>query len=101
MQSAPAWELIGRLQNTAAGYGDRLLGDIQILGVQQDQRSPGRPALFGERETSNFLAVAGRGENACVAWAVFLEGPAECSRIKSLGHFHVGDGQLDVVERMV
>lgn len=99
VEPPPSGELVGTLDDLAAGGLDGGLRRLQVFGVDEDEGAA-RPGLTGGVEAAD-LTVARRVADAGVGIAVVVELPAECRAVEGLGSREVMGVDLDVADDVV
>lgn len=101
VQPATARKRIRCLHDAAAGPHDGLLGHFEVLAVQQHEPAAVGAWLNSQKQSSHLFLVTNRGGDAGVLGAVVDEFPVERLGVEGLRRGEVGDGELNVVKRMV
>ena len=96
MKAPSTGEGVNRLDDHAAGFGDRSLAGLQVVAIKNDQwlfRGLVRVGL----EAAVEAGIVGGG----VGRAVVGEGPAEGLAVERLQRSQVGGGEFDIVDVMM
>jgi hypothetical protein len=88
-EAPSARECVRLLGDRATGILDGGDGGVEVVGVEQDERSTGLHVL-AETETAD-LAVTLRCLDASVGRRLVGEPPAEGRAVEVLGRIHIGD----------
>src|SRR5690606_36033310 len=103
LETPAAWELEGVDHDGSSRGAHRGERRVEVLGVQQDERSAARSARrLGEAQPASLVAARLRRRlDTGVARPVGDEGPAERRTVELLRGREVRDGDLDVVDRVM